>query len=112
MKNSGQQSSSDNTVTLTDGQMVVVTNTIPTAGLQPSNTPPELAQNGMLGTDVPDGGNLPPPGKGPRGAHSGGGLKTIIIGGGIVVGIGVGLGVGLGPGGNGRCPPASGNCKG
>ena len=105
VKNSGTQSSSDSSVTLTDGQMVVVTNAVPTAGLQPSNTPPEVAQNGMLGTDVPDGGQLPPPGKGPRGAHSGGGLKTIIIGGAVVTGIAVGLGVGVGPGGPRGCNP-------
>jgi ferric-dicitrate binding protein FerR (iron transport regulator) len=105
VKNSGQQSSADNSVTLTDGQMVVVANSVPPAGLQPSNTPPEVAQNGMLGTDVPDNGQLPPPGKGPRGAHSGGGLKTILIGGAVVTGIAVGLGVGLGPGGPKGCNP-------
>jgi FecR protein len=97
VQNSGQSSSADNTVTLTDGQMVVITNAIPGAGFQPSSTPPLVAQNGLLGTDVPEG-NLPPPGRGP-GAVSTHPWRTIIIGGAVVTGIGVGLGVGLGPGG-------------
>ncbi len=105
VKNSGQQSSNDNTVTLTDGQMVVISNAIPAAGFQPTTTPPDESQAGLLATDVPDNGNLPPPGKGPRGGHSGGGIKTIIIGGAVVTGIAVGLGVGLGPGGPKGCNP-------
>ena len=105
VKNSGQQSQSDNSVTLTDGQMVVITSTIPGGGFQPSSTPPDVAQNGLLSTDVPDGGNLPPPGKGGHGVIPGHPLRTIVIGGGIATGIGVGLGVGLGPGGC-RCPKA------
>jgi ferric-dicitrate binding protein FerR (iron transport regulator) len=111
VKNSGSQSSADNSITLTDGQMVVITNAIPTAGFQPSTTPPDDSQAGLLATDVPDNGNLPPPGKGPRGVNAGGGLKTIIIGGAIATGIGVGLGVGLGPGGPKGCTPSSGNCR-
>jgi len=102
-RNTGSQSSADNSVTLTDGQMVVITNAIPTAGFQPSTTPPDESQAGLLATDVPDNGNLPPPGRGPRGVNAGGGLKTIIIGGAIATGIGVGLGVGLGPGGPRGC---------
>ena len=102
VKSSGLQSS-DNSVTLTDGQMVVITNAIPGAGFQPSSTPPDVAQNGLLGTDVPDGGNLPPPGRSGNFGHP---WRTIIIGGAVATGIGVGLGVGLGPGG-GKCPPGS-----
>ena len=92
-------------VTLTDGQMVVITNALPPGGFQPSSTPPDVAQAGLLGTDVPDGGNLPPPGKGGNFGHP---IRTIIIGGAVATGIGVGLGVGLGPGG-GRCPVGSKN---
>jgi hypothetical protein len=88
----------------------VITSTIPTAGFQPSTTPPDVAQTGLLATDVPDNGTLPPPGKGPRGAHAGNGLRTILIGGAVAVGVGVGLGVGLGPGGPKGCNPASGDC--
>ena len=107
LKTSGQSSSADNSVTLTDGQMVVITNAIPPAGFQPSSTPPDVGQNGLLATDVPEGGNLPPPG---RGHGGGGGIKTVVIGGGIAVGIGVGLGVGLGPGGRCRPNPNGGGC--
>ncbi len=99
VKNSGQQSSTDNSITLTDGQMVVITSAIPSAGFQPSSTPSEVAQTGLLSTDVPDGGNLPPPGRGGHGAVSSHPWRTIIIGGAVATGIGVGLGVGLGPGG-------------
>jgi hypothetical protein len=99
VKNSGQQGSTDNSITLTDGQMVVITSAIPSAGFQPSSTPPEVAQTGLLSTDVPDGGNLPPPGRGGHGAVSSHPWRTIIIGGAVATGIGVGLGVGLGPGG-------------
>ena len=87
--------------------MVVITSTIPGAGFQPSSTPPDVAQNGLLSTDVPDGGNLPPPGKGGHGGF-GHPIRTIIIGGAIATGIGVGLGVGLGPGGR-KCPVGSTN---
>jgi len=104
VKSSGQ-SSAGNSVTLTDGQMVVITNALPPGGLQPSSTPPDVAQAGLLGTDVPDGGNLRPPGKGGNFGHP---IRTIIIGGAVATGIGVGLGVGLGPGG-GRCPVGSKN---
>lgn len=112
VKSSGQQNSSDNSVTLTDGQMVVITNAIPPAGFQPSSTPPDVAQNGLLGTDVPDGGNLPPPGKG-HGGTWGHPIRTIIIGGAVATGIGVGLGVGLGPGGRLSCKqdPAQPACQ-
>jgi ferric-dicitrate binding protein FerR (iron transport regulator) len=94
-KTSGVQSSADNSVTLTEGQMVVITSEIPPTGFQPSDTPPDEAQSVLLSTDVPDG-NLPPPGKGGNFGHP---WRTIIIGGAIATGIGVGLGVGLGPGG-------------
>jgi FecR protein len=110
-KSSGQ-TSSDNTVTLTDGQMVVITSTIPAAGFQASSTPPDVAQTGLLSTDVPDGGNLPPPGRGGHGAIASHPWRTIIIGGAVATGIGVGLGVGLGPGGAKGCKgnPTTGSC--
>jgi hypothetical protein len=102
-KNTGQQSSTDNSVTLAEGQMVVITSTIPSAGFQTSSTPPNVAQSVLLSTDVPDGGNLPPPG---RGVNPGHGLRTILIGGAVVAGVGVGLGVGLGSSGP-KCTPSS-----
>ncbi len=92
VKNSGQQSSNDNSVSLQAGQMVVVSSVIPAAGFQPSNTPPDVAQNGLLATDVPDG-NLPPPGKG-RTVNPGHAVRTLVIGGALATGLAVGLAVG------------------
>ena len=99
-------SSTDNSITLTDGQMVVITNAIPSVGFQPTSTPPELAQAGLVGTDVPEnGGNLPPPGKGGHGALASHPWRNIIIGGAVATGIGVGLGVGWS---TGSCKPTVG----
>lgn len=51
LKNSGQNNG--NSITLNEGQMVVVSDTIPAAGLQPSDAPPALLQSTQLSTDVP-----------------------------------------------------------
>ena len=111
VKNSGQSSSSDNSVTLTDGQMIVITNVLPPGGLQPTSTPPDVAQTGLLGTDVPDGGgNLPPPGRG-HGGSWGHPIRTLVVGGAVATGVAVGLGVGLGPGGRGCKPSPAGGCQ-
>ncbi len=91
-KTSGAQSSTDNTVTLAEGQMVVITSVIPSAGFQASNTPPAAAQNVLLATDVPDG-NLPPPGE-PKYAHPTHAARTLLLGGAISVGLALGLGLG------------------
>ncbi len=98
-KSSGQQSSTDNTVTLAEGQMVVITSVIPSAGFQPTSTPPDEAQTILLSTDVPDG-NLPPPGdnKYVNPTHA---MRTLLVGGAIAVGLGVGLGLGAGHGSGG-----------
>jgi ferric-dicitrate binding protein FerR (iron transport regulator) len=101
VRTSGQANSADNSVTLTDGQMVDITDTIPTGGFQPTQAPPEVVQVETDDTDVPEN-NLPPPGKG-HGGSTGSGLKAVLIGGAVATGIGVGLGVGLGPGGG--CKP-------
>ena len=99
-KNSGQQNSSDNSVTLTEGQMVVITSDIPPGGFQASNTPPDDAQNVLLSTDVPDG-NLPPPGdKHGNPTH---GTRTLLIGG--ALSLGLALGLGLGTRNSGSCAP-------
>jgi FecR-like protein len=89
-RNQGQQGANDNSVTLHEGQMVEITSKIPPGGFQVLDTPPELAQNLLLSTDVPEG-NLPLPGKGP---NAGNGLKTLLIGGGLATGLAVGLAVG------------------
>jgi FecR-like protein len=90
-KSSGQQSSTDNSVTLEEGQMVVITSEIPSAGFQPSNTPPDEAQSVLLSTDVPDGNLPPPPGKHVNPTH---GVRNLIIGGALATGLAVGLAVG------------------
>jgi hypothetical protein len=97
-KSSGKQSSTDNTVALAEGQMVVITSVIPSAGFQPSSTPPDEAQNLLLSTDVPDG-NLPPPGdtKYVNPSHA---ARTLLIGGAISVGLALGLGLGTRSSGN------------
>jgi hypothetical protein len=107
-KTSGQQSSTDNTVTLAEGQMVVITSVIPSAGFQPSSTPSDEAQNVLLSTDVPDG-NLPPPGdnKYVNPTHV---ARTLLLGGAIAVGLGVGLGLGTGHG-SGAGGNVTGGCK-
>lgn len=99
-KSSGQQSSTDNSVTLTEGQMVVITSVIPSAGFQPTTTPPDEAQSILLSTDVPDG-NLPPPGdtKSVNPTHV---VRTLLLGGALATGLAVGLAVGTrGSGGTG-----------
>jgi len=54
-KNSGQNTG--NSVTVNEGQMVVISDVAPAAGFQASDTPPALAQSTLLSTDVP---NNPP----------------------------------------------------
>ena len=108
-KNTGQQSSTDNSVTLSEGQMVVITYVIPTAGFQPSNTPPDEGQGVLLSTDVPDG-NLPPP-PGNRHVNPTHGVRNLIIGGALATGLAVGLAVGTRSNGT-TCSPVVGkvNC--
>ena len=43
-------------ITLSAGQMVVITSKVPPTGFHSSDTPPNLAQSSMLSTDVPDNG--------------------------------------------------------
>ena len=50
-KNSGQNTG--NSVTVNEGQMVVISDVPPAAGFQASDTPPALAQSTLLSTDVP-----------------------------------------------------------
>jgi ferric-dicitrate binding protein FerR (iron transport regulator) len=105
-QNTGKQSSNDNSVTLQQGQMVVITSTIPAAGFQASDTPPDVAQSGLLATDVPEG-NLPAPGNGVNPGH---GLRNLLIGGAISTGLAVGLAVGTSSGGCRPTVGVKGNC--
>lgn len=104
-RNSGQNSSSGNSITVNAGQMVEITSIIPPAGFQPTDTPPAVQQGSLLATDVQ--GNVPPPGGHPHGGHL---VRNVIIGSTIAAGVGIGLGIGLTRGGCTR-PPQGGPCK-
>lgn len=52
LKNSGQNTG--NSITVSEGQMVVISSVIPPAGFLPSDTPPAVVQSTLLSTDVPD----------------------------------------------------------
>jgi hypothetical protein len=101
-RNGGQTTS--NTITVSAGQMVVVTTTIPPGGFQVAQTPTGILNTSILDTGVTQGGNPVA-----RGGH---GLRNGLITGGIA--LGVGLGVSLGEQNNtskpGKCPPSSPSC--
>jgi FecR protein len=56
LKNSGQNTG--NSITVNEGQMVVISNVIPAVGFPTADAPPALLQSTQLATDVP---NNPPP---------------------------------------------------
>jgi len=56
LKNSGQNTG--NSITVNEGQMVVISNVIPAAGFPTSDAPPALLQSTQLATEVPSN---PPP---------------------------------------------------
>jgi len=92
----GNNSGQSNAVTVSAGQMVVVTSEIPPAGFQPSDTPPAALQASLTDTDIPTNAGIP---------HQGHTLRWVIIGSAVAVGLGVGLGVGLTRGGGGGTKP-------
>jgi hypothetical protein len=96
--NSGQSNAASNSVTVSAGQMVVVTSEIPPAGFQPSDTPPATLQASLTDTDIPtNAGDV----------HTGHTLRWVVIGTAVAVGLGVGLGVGLTRGGGGTTKPGA-----
>lgn len=105
LKNSGQNNG--NSITLNEGQMVVISSEIPAAGFQPSDTPPALLQSSLLSTDVPDS---PPPTVNP--GEVGGGHALIFIG--AAAAVGAAIGVVASHGNNSKppngCPPSSQTC--
>jgi hypothetical protein len=54
LKNSGE-TSSNGSIAVAAGQMVIISTEIPPGGYQSSTTPPEILQASMTDTDVPDG---------------------------------------------------------
>jgi ferric-dicitrate binding protein FerR (iron transport regulator) len=88
--NSGQSDAASNSVTVSAGQMVVITSELPPAGFHASDTPPATLQASLTDTDIPTSAGIP---------HQGHTLRWVVIGTAVAVGLGVGLGVGLTRGG-------------
>jgi len=100
--NSGQTNGTSNSVTLAEGQMVVITSEIPPGGFKPSETPPATQQSTLLATSV--SGDLPT-------SHPSHTIRWVTIGGLAAGGLAAGLVVATrGGSGPARCNPASGNC--
>jgi hypothetical protein len=86
--NSGQTSSTGNSIVVNTGQMVEIVSVIPSGGFQTSQTPVAVIQSSQLSTDVPENG-IPPTHIGKN--HI---LRNVIIGTALTVGLSVGIGVG------------------
>ncbi|HXP68100.1 MAG TPA: FecR family protein [Candidatus Dormibacteraeota bacterium] len=95
----GVSGSTSGAITVSAGQMVVVTSDVPPAA--PSQTPSDVLEASLAATAVvaeatPHHGHL---------------LRNVLIGSGLAVGLGLGLYYGTrGGGGNGTCKPGSPNC--
>ena len=98
--NSGQSYATSNSVTVSAGQMVVITSDLPPAGFQATDTPPATLQTSLTDTDIPTNAGMP---------HQGHTLRWVFIGTAVAVGLGVGLGVGLTRGGGAPPPPTDRN---
>lgn len=53
VQNSGQANAANNSITVNQGQMVVISNVVPAGGFLTSDTPPALQQSTQLATQVP-----------------------------------------------------------
>ena len=95
----GVAGSTSSAITVSAGQMVVVTSDVPPAG--PSQTPSDVLEASLAATEVvaeatPHHGHL---------------VRNVLIGSGLALGLGLGLYYGTrGGGGNGTCKPGSPNC--
>jgi FecR protein len=94
--NSGQTSSTGNSIVVSAGQMVEIVSIISPSGFQTSQTPVAVVQSSQLSTDVPENGLSP--------THVGKNhvLRNVIIGTAIAVGLSVGIGVGTSGAQNGN----------
>jgi hypothetical protein len=88
---------SGSAITVSAGQMVVVTSDVPPAA--PSQTPSDVLEASLSATAVV--AEAPP--------HRGHLVRNVLIGSGLAVGLGLGLYFGT-RGGNGTCKPGSPNC--
>jgi hypothetical protein len=89
---------SGSAITVSAGQMVVVTSDVPPAA--PSQTPSDVLEASLSATAVV--AEAPP--------HRGHLVRNVLIGSGLAVGLGLGLYFGTRGGGNGTCKPGSPNC--
>jgi hypothetical protein len=89
---------SGSAITVSAGQMVVVTSDVPSAA--PSQTPSDVLEASLSATAVV--AEAPP--------HRGHLVRNVLIGSGLAVGLGLGLYFGTRGGGNGTCKPGSPNC--
>jgi len=97
----GAGGSTSSAITVSEGQMVVVTSDVPPAG--PSQTPQDVLEASLSATAVVVAST---PG------HHGHVVRNVLIGSGLAVGLGLGLYFGTrGGGGNGTCKPGSPNCR-
>lgn len=95
--NTGQSNAANNSIEVDAGQMVEITTEVPPGGYHTTETPSDVARNGILATDVPVNG---PP------AHHGHTLRWVAIG--SAAALGLGLGIYYGTRG-GSCRPTVGN---
>jgi len=95
----GAAGSTSSAITVSEGQMVVVTSDVPPAG--PSQTPQDVLEASLSATAVVVAST---PG------HHGHVVRNVLIGSGLAVGLGLGLYFGTRGGGNGTCKPGSPNC--
>ncbi|MGH9711785.1 MAG: FecR family protein [Candidatus Acidiferrales bacterium] len=94
--NSGQTSSTGNSIVLAAGQMVVITSEIPPAGFHASQVPPSAAENGVLSTNIPE--------KEPRPAGPDHTPRWIALGSALAMGLALGITMGTGNGGSTPTP--------
>jgi hypothetical protein len=94
----GVAGSTSSAITVSAGQMVVVTSDVPPAA--PSQTPSDVLEASLSATAVV--AEAPP--------HRGHVVRNVLIGSGLAVGLGLGLYFGTRGGGNGTCKPGSPNC--
>jgi ferric-dicitrate binding protein FerR (iron transport regulator) len=105
LKSDNPSTGSTNTVTLTEGQMVVIGLEIPPGGYQVTSTPAPVAEASMQDTNVPD-----QPGVAKAHTHT---LRNVLIGAGLAAGLGVGLGIAETRGGSSstsKCGPTGAGC--
>ena len=95
----GAAGSTSSPITVSEGQMVVVTSDVPPAG--PSQTPQDVLEASLSATAVVVASTT---------GHHGHVVRNVLIGSGLAVGLGLGLYFGTRGGGNGTCKPGSPNC--